>query len=133
MPLATLTPKKKEQSEDERFEANLYRLADLALDKKIKDLKIYLVTGLTLTTDALVICTATSEPQVRAVFNAAKEGMRDIGVRPIYTEGSYQDGWLLIDFGDIIFHIFREEARAFYDLDGLWADAPEFVIDTEKS
>lgn len=131
--MATLTPKRKEQTEEERFQANLYRLADLALDKKAQNLKIYHVTGLTLTTDALVVCTASSEPQVKAVFNAAKEGMREIGVPPVYTEGSYQDGWLLIDFGDILFHIFREEAREFYDLDGLWADAPEIVIDTTTS
>lgn len=131
--MATLTPKRKEQSEDERILANLYRLADLALDKKVKDLKIYNVVGLTLTTDILVIGTATSEPQVRAVFNSVKEGMRESGVRPIYTEGSYQDGWLLIDFGDILFHIFREEARSFYDLDGLWADAPEIVLDLQSS
>lgn len=127
--MATLVPKKQETSEEERFEANLYRLADLALEKKVKDLKIYNVQGLTTTTDALVICTATSEPQVKAVFTAVKEGMREVGVRYIYTEGGYQDGWLIIDFGDILFHVFREQARDFYDLDGLWADAPEFKLD----
>ena len=127
--MATLVPKKQEVSEEERFEANLYKLADLALEKKAKDLKIYNVQGLTTTTDALVICTATSEPQVKAVFSAVKEGMREVGVRFIYTEGGYQDGWLIIDFGDILFHIFREQARDFYDLDGLWADAPELKLD----
>lgn len=127
--MATLKPKKQAISEEERFEATLYRLADLALEKKAKGLKVYNVAGLTVTTDALVICTATSEPQIKAVFNAVKEGMREIGVRPIYTEGTYHDSWLLIDFGDILFHIFREEAREFYDLDGLWADAPEFKLD----
>jgi ribosome-associated protein len=127
--LATLVPKKQEISEEERFEANLYKLADLALEKKAKDLKLYNVNGLTVTTDALVICTATSEPQVKAVFSAVKEGMREIGKPSIYTEGAYNDGWLIIDFGDILFHIFREQAREFYDLDGLWADAPEFKLD----
>lgn len=111
------------------MEANLYRLADLSLEKKVQDLKIYNVIGLTVTTDALVICTATSEPMVKAVFSAVKEGMREIGMPSIYTEGAYQDGWLIIDFGDILFHIFREQAREFYDLDGLWADAPEFKLD----
>lgn len=131
--MATLTPKRKEQTEEERFHANLYRLADLVLDKKAQNIKIYNVVGLTLTADVIVLCTATSEPQVKAVFNSAKEGMREIGVPPVYTEGSYQDGWLLIDFGDILFHVFREEAREFYDLDGLWADAPEIVIDIPTS
>jgi len=127
--LATLVPKKQESTEFERLEAKLYCLADLALEKKVKDVKIYHVTGMTLTTDAIVICTATSEPQVKAVFSAVKEGMREAGHRSIYTEGAYHDGWLIIDFGDILFHIFREQAREFYDLDGLWADAPELKLD----
>jgi len=118
--LATLTPKKKQQPqpEEERFEANVLRLADLALEKKALDVKAYHVTGLTLTADALVLCTVSSEPQLKAVFNAVKEGMKLAGVRPICTEGGYQDNWLIIDFGDILFHIFREQAREFYDRDG---------------
>ena len=131
--MATLTPKRKEQTEDERLVANVLRIADLALGKKAKDLKTYHVAGLTVTADALVICTATSEPQVKAVCSAIKEGMRDIGVRAIHTEGSYHDGWILIDFGDILCHVFREEARTFYDLDGLWADAPEIELDPTTS
>lgn len=131
--MATLTPRKQQQPENERFEANVLRLADLALEKKAKDVKAYRVAGLTLTADALVICTATSEPQVKAVVSSVKEGMKEIGVRPLHTEGGYQDGWLIIDFGDILFHVFREQAREFYDLDGLWADAPEIVVDTGTS
>jgi len=127
--LATLTPRKQLQPESDAIEANVLRLADLALDKKAQDLKAFRVTGLTLTTDAIVICTATSEPQVKAIFNAAKEGMKAIGVRAIYAEGGYQDGWLILDFGDILFHVFREQARSFYDLDDLWADAPEINVD----
>ena len=127
--MATLTPRKQLQPESDAIEANVLRLADLALDKKAQDLKAFRVTGLTLTTDAIVICTATSEPQVKAIFNAAKEGMKAIGVRAIYAEGGYQDGWLILDFGDILFHVFREQARSFYDLDDLWADAPEINVD----
>lgn len=129
--MATLVPKKQERQEGDSLQANVLRLAELALEKKAKDVKAYHVAGLTLTTDALVICTATSEPQVKAVFNSVKEGMRAIGVRPIYTEGDYQDGWIIIDFGDILFHIFREQARDFYDLDDLWADAPGIQVPTE--
>ena len=127
--MATLTPRKQLTPESDAIEANVLRLADLALEKKAKDLKAYRVTGLTLTADALVICTATSEPQIKAIFNAAKEGMKAIGVRPIHSEGDYQDSWLILDFGDILFHVFREQARSFYDLDDLWADAPEIVVD----
>lgn len=127
--MATLTPKIQQQPEGDRLEANVLRVADLALDKKAKDLKAYAVKGMTLTTDALVICTATSEPHVKAIFNAVKEGMKEVGVRAVYSEGAYQDGWLILDFGDILFHVFREQARSFYDLDDLWADAPVIEVD----
>lgn len=130
--MATLTPKTTTLSETERLEAKVQMLAELADEKKAKSIKAYNVTGLTVTTDALVICTATSEPQIKAVFNAVKEGMKESGARPVYSEGSYGDGWLLIDFGDVIFHAFREESREFYDLDGLWADAPAIALELKS-
>ena len=126
--MATLTPKTTPLSEAERVESVVQLIAELAVEKKAKGIKAYNVMGLTVTTDALVICTATSEPHIKAVFNAVKEGMKTSGARPVYTEGSFQDGWLLIDFGDALFHVFREEARDFYDLDGLWADAPVYKL-----
>ena len=131
--MATLTPKTRPTSETARLDAMVQLIAELAAEKKAKSIKAYNVTGLTLTTDALVICTATSEPHIKAVFNAVKEGMKADGARPVYTEGSFKDGWLLIDFGDVIFHVFREAAREFYDLDGLWADAPTLALDLEGS
>ena len=131
--MATLTPKTKPLSEGERLDAIVQLMAELAAEKKAVSIKAYNVRGLTLTTDALVICTATSEPHIKAVFNAVKEGMKASGARPIYTEGSFKDGWLLIDFGDAIFHVFREQAREFYDLDGLWADAQPFALDSERT
>ncbi|MCF6286936.1 MAG: ribosome silencing factor [Candidatus Hydrogenedentes bacterium] len=127
--MATLIPKTKPVSEAERLDAIVQLMAELADEKKAKAIRAYNVTGLTLTTDALVICTATSEPHIKAIFNTVKDGMKVSGVRPIYAEGSFKDGWLLIDFGDAIFHVFREKSREFYDLDGLWADAPNFTLD----
>lgn len=116
-------------AEPEAFIPNALRIAALASDKKAKNVKIYDVRGLTLVADAFVIATATSEPQLKAVFNSVKDGMEEIRVKPLRTEGGYSGGWVLLDFGDIIVHIFREEARAFYDLDGMWADAKEIPFD----
>lgn len=50
-------------------------------------------------------------------------------MKPLRTEGAYSGGWMLVDFGDVILHVFREEPRSFYDLDGMWADAKEIPFD----
>jgi len=100
-------------------------LRDIVADKKARDLKIYDVRGLTLLADVFVLCSVTSEPQMRAVASAAREEMKEAGFTPLRLEGTHRSGWLVADFGDVIFHVFREAAREFYDLDRLWADAPE--------
>lgn len=100
-------------------------LRDIVAEKKARDLKIYDVRGLTLLADVFVLCSVTSEPQMRAVAGAAQEEMKEAGFAPLHLEGTHRSGWLVADFGDVIFHVFREAAREFYDLDRLWADAPE--------
>lgn len=125
--MATLL-KTKTVADDESFVPNTLRMAELAADKKAKDIKAYDVRGLTLVADSFVMCTATSEPQLKAVYNAVKDGMKEIGVAPLRTEGTFAGGWLLMDYGDVIFHVFREAARQFYDLDGMWADAKEIAL-----
>jgi len=131
--LAQLVPRKKASSSDETeaFLAMVEEIAELAADKKVKNLKAYDVTGLTQVADAFVICTATSEPQLKAVYTAVKDGLKAAGIASLRSEGAFHGGWVLIDFGTVIFHIFREEAREFYDLDGMWADAREIKLDVE--
>lgn len=104
------------------------RIASLALDKKAKNVKAYDVNGLTLIADSFVMCSATSDPHVKAVYNSIVEGMKEIGVKPRRSEGGYKDGWLILDFGSIIVHVFKEETRGYYDLDALWGDAPEIAL-----
>jgi len=130
--LATLK-KKRADIEDTAFLANTRKIASLVADKKARDIRAYDVRGLTLMADAFVMCTATSEPQMKAVYNAVREGMKDIGIAPLNTEGAFSGGWLLLDYGAIIFHVFREAAREFYDLDGLWADADEIALDLDAA
>ncbi len=101
------------------------RIATLADEHKAENIKVYDVRELTLLADAFILCTANSEPHVKAVFSAVKEGMREAGMKTLHAEGSYTSGWLVLDYGTVILHIFRKEARDFYDLDGLWGDAPE--------
>ncbi len=121
--MAKIVRKRKQEEPD--FLPKTRRIAVIALDHKAKDVRAYDVRELTVIADSFVICTVTSEPQFKAVCNAVRSEMKEIGVAPLRTEGTYHGGWYVIDYGAVIVHVFREEARTFYDLDGLWGDAPE--------
>lgn len=126
--------KKKSQGEpDESYRANAIRAASLADEKLAKDIKAYDVAGLTSVTEAFVICSVENEPQMKAVMNNLREGMKEVGIKPLRIEGDYHGGWVLMDYNDVIVHIFREQARGFYDLDGVWADAPAIALDLEEA
>ena len=73
----------------------------------------------TTVTSFMIVCTGTSDVHVNAIVDKVMEKMRDQGVKPLRsdTQGA---GWLLVDFGDVVFHAMREERRQFYDLDTLW-------------
>lgn len=130
--MATVKRKRQDKEPDEETET-LYRkvrlLAGFAAEKKAVDIRAYDIRGLSLVADALVLCTATSEPQVKAVFHAVESGMEKEGISPLRTEGSFSGGWLLMDYGTVIFHLFREQARKYYDLDGFWGDAKEIPLE----
>jgi ribosome-associated protein len=123
--------KKKQDADDKPYLANVRRMAALAADKKAEHIRAYDVQGETAVTDCFLNITVTSEPQMKAVMNNIREGMRDVGVRPLRIEGDFHGGWVLMDYNDIIVHLFRKEAREFYDLDGVWADAPAVELDLE--
>lgn len=121
----------KNASPDSEFDAlpTILQIAELAIDRKAWDLKVYDVRGLTVIADAFVVCTATSEPHLKAIVAAVRDGMKEAGIPPLFIEGVMSGGWMLLDYGAVIFHVFREEARDFYDLDGLWGDAPEIDLE----
>ena len=100
-------------------------IAGIAESKKAKNIRAFDVRGLTLMADVFVLCSAGSEPQMRAVADAARQTMREGGSPVLRTEGDHHSGWMIVDCGDVLFHVFRERARAFYDLDQMWEDAPE--------
>ena len=111
--------------------ANTLRIASLAADRKAVDVKAFDVRELTALVDSFVLCSASSEPHFKAIYNAILEGMKEVGVQPLRCEGEFSGRWLLLDYGTIFVHIFREEAREFYDLDGLWGDAPPVDLDLD--
>jgi ribosome-associated protein len=81
-------------------------------------------------TDYFVICSGASERQVDAIADEVVKELKGLSVRPVRREGESGAGWQLIDFVDLVVHVFSEEAREFYRLETLWADAP--VVDWER-
>lgn len=124
--MARTKPRKiKESGHSSDFLKIAHRIMNAALQHKAHQLRAYDVRGLTLIADSFVICSAMSEPQMKAIRNAVVESMSDIGRHPLHAEGEANSAWLVLDYGDVIFHLFRAEAREYYDLDGLWGDAPQ--------
>lgn len=93
-------------------------------DKKASDVVILDLRKLTFITDYFVICSASNERQARALTEELRATMREKGVRERGLEGTRDARWVVQDFGDVVVHIFHEQERGFYDLEGLWADAP---------
>jgi ribosome-associated protein len=102
--------------------------ARAALDKKAVDLVVLDVTGLTSIADYLVICTGRSDRQVQAIATAIDEELRKRGVRPIAVEGMTRGQWVLLDYTDVIVHVFYKPVREFYDLERLWEHAPRVQL-----
>jgi ribosome-associated protein len=88
------------------------------------------VSGLSPVTDFFVIATGTSTPQMRAVVNQVGELGEKSNFSPFSTSGYEGESWILVDCIDVVFHVFNNESRQFYDLDNLWGDAPR--IDWRK-
>lgn len=97
--------------------------------KKALELNILKISELTVLTEYFVLATATSATHVRALADEVEEKLAEQGVKPDHIEGR-STGWIVIDFGSVIVHIFNREQRAFYDLDRMWADGDP--VDLEK-
>ena len=98
--------------------------ARAAADKKAFDLVGLEVGDLTSYTDSLLLCSAASERQVGAVADAILRQLKKAGSKPLHKEGAARSDWVLLDFDDIVIHVFTEDRRAYYGLDSLWGDAP---------
>ena len=107
--------------------------AAAGLDKKAEDVVVLDIRQLASYADYLVLMSAASDRQASAVADAADEALRLNGQRPIGVEGAQAGQWLLLDTGDIVVHVFQKDARDFYDLDSLWADAPRVALDAPKA
>ncbi len=104
------------------------RAGQLALTKKGYDIHILNITGLSSVSDYLVLVSGSADVQVKAIAAAIEEGLRDEGITPLYREGVKEGNWALLDFVDVVVHVFYEPTRHFYALEKLWADAPVEVL-----
>ncbi len=86
------------------------------------------VRGSTTVADYFVICTADNERQLRAILKALDEELVRAGARDPHIEGSAETGWVLLDFKDVIVHLFSPEQREYYRLERLWRQAPPIVV-----
>lgn len=78
--------------------------------------------------DYLLVCGAESERQVQAIVNAIDDGLRKKDIRPLSTEGASEGRWAVMDYNDVVVHVFTGPVRGFYDLEGLWAEAPSTEV-----
>lgn len=109
------------------------KIAAAANDKKAKDILLLNMEGLSPVTDFYVICSAGNSTLVKAIADNIEDKLAEAGVHPTYKEGYADARWVLLDYGDVVAHVFLEEERDFYNLEQLWADAPSesFVENTD--
>lgn len=114
----------------------LQMICQLLDDKKAMDITLVELTDLTVIADYFVICSARSNTQVKALSDIVEEGMSKVGVEPLRVEGKQEGRWAVLDYGDVIVHIFYEETRRLYSLENLWsngANVTHYGVDSEDT
>jgi len=111
---------------------NSKRISELMVDKKALDIQIIDVRDITTLTDFFVICTSESEPQTRAIADHINRTMKTEGNSSWHTEGYEYLDWVLVDFVNIVVHIFSKKSREYYDFERLWADGKITKITSQE-
>ena len=106
--------------------------ADAADDKKAEDIEVLNVQGLTVIADYFVLCSANSDKQVRAVARAIEDELAEKDIIPSRIAGMDDAKWVLMDYADVIVHVFQKREREYYDLERLWSDAKKILRDNSE-
>lgn len=107
--------------------------AEAAEDKKAADVVVLDVAETLVITSYFVVATGASDRQVRAIAEQVEDTLRErAGVKPIGREGEREGKWVLLDFADVVVHVFQPEERDFYRLDKLWSDAPKLELSAQS-
>ncbi len=119
--------------EDTKTRERVLLCVNALLKRKARDLTILNVSRVSSFTDYFVICSGGSDRQVQALADAIRGDMKEAGILPLGVEGEKIGKWILLDYADVIAHIFYEPVREFYDLEQLWPDVPRMHVDVSLS
>ena len=97
--------------------------AQAADDKKAEDVQVLEMPEVMVDTEYFVICSASTQVQIRAIVNSITDALEEAGAQLLRYEGRGENNWVLLDYGNVVVHVFLEEERHYYDLEKLWADA----------
>jgi ribosome-associated protein len=104
-----------------------HAVVNAAADKKASNIVMLDLRPVALIADYFVLCDGQTSRQLRAIADAITEELKALGERPLRTEGAPESGWMLLDYGAVIAHVFSPERRVYYDLESLWKEAPMVV------
>jgi len=99
-------------------------------DKKGEDVVLLDLSSLLVVTDVFLIASGTSTRHVKTLVEDAEAALRELGRNPIRREGLEYGEWVLLDYGDVVLHVFNRETREYYDLERLWSDAPRILFES---
>ena len=105
------------------------RAARAALDKRAGDLVVLDVQRVSSVTDSFLICSGKSTTHLETITDAIRAELRGEGVNVLHAEGVAESGWVLLDYGDVLMHVFLEDTRLYYALERLWGDAPTLALE----
>lgn len=108
------------------------RATQLAQERKARDVMVLDLRGISTATDFFLIASGRSDVQVKAIAEHIVDELRDVGHRPSHVEGLQGGRWALLDYIDFVVHVFHPQARAFYQLENLWGDAPSWTAEQEE-
>lgn len=107
------------------------RIAELILSKKGYDIHILDLRELSSIADYFVICSADANIQVQAIADEVDDKLRNVGIKCQFKEGYNTLNWVILDYFDVVVHVFNKDAREFYNLEKLWGDAPLEIVNDE--
>jgi ribosome-associated protein len=108
------------------------QIAEIIFSKKGYDVKILELKNISSIADYFVVCSADSDRQVKAIADEVEDKLRENGIKCIHREGYESLTWIILDYFDVMIHVFKAEARTFYNLEKLWGDAPVIEVKDEE-
>ena len=127
-----MSKQKKIRSNPTGSQNDAKRISELMMEKKAIDIIIIDVRKITTLTDFFVVCTSESQPQTRAIADHLNQKMKEEGVRSWHIEGYEHLDWVLVDFVNIVVHIFSKDTREYYEFERLWADGAITKVEDKK-